>query len=246
VIAVSSDVRNELAKHGAAPDHVVTVLNGIDHVAFKRDRARQLQMRQALGVHDDEIAIGAVGRLEPQKRFDILLETFAAVRRENPRVKLFIVGDGSLSGALASHVGRLGLGDACRLLGHRTDVVDLHHAFDLFVQSSAYEGTPNAVLEAMALETPIVATDAGGTAEIVRDRIDGLIVPVGDSTSLLRAMRTVLGDRSAALARAASARHRVETDLSFDTRMRSVEAVYVDLVSDRRRARPTSALTART
>jgi glycosyltransferase involved in cell wall biosynthesis len=246
VIAVSSDVRNELVEHGAAPSRVVTVLNGIDHVAFKRDRARQRQIRRALGVHDDDIAIGAVGRLEPQKRFDILLEAFAAIRREHARVKLFIVGDGSLSGALASHVARLGLGDACRLLGHRTDVVDLHHAFDLFVQSSDYEGTPNAVLEAMALETPIVATDAGGTGEIVRDRIDGLIVPVGDGEFLVRAMRTALDDRPAALARAASARRRVETDLSFDTRMRSVEAVYVELLSDRRRASPTSALTART
>ena len=76
---------------------------------------------------------------------------------------------------------QLGIAPACRFLGQRDDVGDLHHAFNLFVQSSDYEGTPNAVLESMALETPVVATAAGGTAEVLRDGVDGLIVPTGDA-----------------------------------------------------------------
>ena len=72
-------------------------------------------------------------------------------------------------------------GPCCRLLGQVDDVPLFHHALDLFVQSSAYEGTPNVVLEAMALETPVVATDVGGTAELVTHRREGLIVPPGDA-----------------------------------------------------------------
>ncbi|MCU1385638.1 MAG: epsD 3 [Acidobacteria bacterium] len=246
VIGVSSDVRRELTRHGAAPERVVTVLNGIDHTAFGRDHSRQRQVRQALGLADGDLAIGAVGRLEPQKRFDLLLEAFAELRAANRRVVLFVVGDGSAKDALAADVARLGLGNVCRLLGHRTDVVSLHHAFDLFVQSSDYEGTPNAVLEAMALETPIVATAAGGTAEILRDQIDGLVVPIGDRASLVRAMRAALDDRAAAASRATSARRRVETDLSFDTRMQSVESIYLELMENRDRPTAAPALTART
>ena len=229
LIAVSTDVRNDLVRHGAPPGNVVTVLNGIDHEAFRRDRAVEPASRRALDVRDDEVVIGAVGRLEPQKRFDVLIDAFADIHRSRPNVRLLIAGDGSLRNVLAAQIAARGLSDVCRLLGHRSDIAGLHHAFDLFVQSSTYEGTPNAVLEAMALETPVVATDAGGTAEICRDEIDGLIVPFGDRQALTRAIEAVLANPAATKTRAASARRRVETDLSFETRMRAIEAVYEEL-----------------
>ena len=84
-----------------------------------------------------------------------------------------------------------------------------------------------------AFESPVVATSAGGTAEIVRDGIDGLIVPVGDVRALADAVRSVLRDPYAARIRATSARRRIETDLSFETRMTAVEAIYVDLFQQR-------------
>jgi glycosyltransferase involved in cell wall biosynthesis len=247
LIAVSGDIANELVRAGAERRRIVTVLNGIDHRAFRRDRARTRQARQTLGVEDDCYVIGAVGRLEPQKRFDLLLEAFAAVRRESPRhLRLFIAGDGSLFKALNETIARLGLGEACTLLGHRADVTNLHHAFDLFVQSSDYEGTPNAVLEAMALETPIVATSAGGSAEIVRHEIDGLIVPRGSSQQLAEAMQRAMNDPTASQMRAQSARRRVETDLSFEARMAAVESVYRELFQQHSQAAGTRLAAART
>jgi glycosyltransferase involved in cell wall biosynthesis len=230
LIAVSTDIRDELVRCGADGSRISTVLNGIDPEAFRRDRSREDTLRGRLGVDRSSFVIGTVGRLEPQKRFDVLIDAFATLYAEQPNLKLFIAGDGSLAEPLKEQIARLGLTNCCTLLGHRTDVSDLHHAFDLFVQSSDYEGTPNAVLEAMALETPIVATSAGGSAEIVRDRVDGLIVKPGDVRALAAAMRDAIGDAGALAGRAASARTRVETDLSFDTRMRTVEAIYVDLM----------------
>jgi glycosyltransferase involved in cell wall biosynthesis len=246
LIAVSNDVRRELIRYGASPSGVVTILNGIDHHVFRRDRSRERSMRHMLGLRDEEIAIGAVGRLEPQKRFDVLIDAFAELRKTQPNLTLLIAGDGSLRDALSARIARLQLGATCRLLGHRTDIVQLHHGFDLFVQSSDYEGTPNAVLEAMALETPVVATDVGGTAEIVRDGVDGLIVPAGNPNALAHAMAVVLNDRHAAAARVVAARRRVETDLSFESRVQAVEAVYVELFQRRRRAGAVPALPART
>jgi glycosyltransferase involved in cell wall biosynthesis len=246
VVAVSSDVRRELIRHGADANNVTTVLNGIDHTAFHRDRSREQLARQELGLAADDVVIGAVGRAEPQKRFDLLLDWFASMRPRHPRLKLLIVGDGSRLAALKDQAAGLGLGESCRLLGNRTDIANLHHAFNLFVQSSDYEGTPNAVLEAMAFETPIVATSAGGTAEIVRDGLDGLIVPIGDVRALGDAVESVLRNPEATRQRTASARHRVETDLSFNTRMSAVEAIYVDLFQRRSSAGTANLATART
>jgi glycosyltransferase involved in cell wall biosynthesis len=103
---------------------------------------------------------------------------------------------------------------------------------DLFVQSSAYEGTPNVVLEAMAFEVPIVATAVGGTAELIRDGIDGLLVQPGSIEQLIAAISTTQEFPAAAATRAASARGRVETDLSFATRMQNLERIYERLARD--------------
>jgi glycosyltransferase involved in cell wall biosynthesis len=246
VVAVSSDIRRELVRYGAKDDAITTVLNGIDHTAFRRDRSRERVIRHELGFADGDFVIGSVGRLEPQKRFDLLLEAVASLRAKYPRIKVIIAGTGTRLRELREQARRLRLDDACQLLGNRTDIADLHHAFDLFVQSSDYEGTPNAVLEAMALESPVIATSAGGTAEIVRSGLDGLIVPTGNSPAIVDAIASVLRDPDAARTRATSARRRVETDLSFDARMAAVEAIYVELFQQRSASNTTRLAAART
>jgi glycosyltransferase involved in cell wall biosynthesis len=231
LIAVSTDIRDELVRHGADPGRITTVLNGIDPRRFRRDRSREQEMRGALGLASGDIVIGAVGRLEPQKRFDLLLEAFAALNARRPETRLVIVGDGSQRAALEEHRAALNLVNKCTLVGHVTDVVPAHHAFDLFVQSSDYEGTPNAVLEAMALETPIVATDVGGTSELVQDGVHGIIVPPRDIDRLHTAIESALADREGARIMASRARRRVERELSFELRVRRVEAIYEEIAA---------------
>lgn len=229
VIAVSEDIRLELIRYGCKPAEVLTILNGIEPAAFRRERAREPEIRQRLGLATGDVVIASVGRLETEKRYDVLIDAVAELRTRRPEIKLLIVGEGSLRTELEQRAARANLGDACRLLGLRADVADLHHAFAAFVQSSSNEGAPNAVLEAMALETPVVATAVGGTAQLVRDGVDGLLVPSGDASAIVRALERTLGDPIATAGRVATARRRVETDLSFDTRMARVEAVYTDL-----------------
>jgi glycosyltransferase involved in cell wall biosynthesis len=231
LIAVSGTIRRELLRRGVRPERVSTVLNGIDPRAFRRDPARGPAVRAALGIAPDDVVLGAVGRLEPQKRFDRLLEVFAALRQGRPQLRLFLVGEGSTRGELETAARRLGIEGDCRLLGQRSDVADLHHAFDLFVQSSDYEGTPNVVLEAMALETPVVATDAGGTGELIEHGVHGLIVPPGDPVRLRAAIAIALADREGTARRAAAARERIEGPLSFAARMRAVEGIYQELAA---------------
>jgi len=230
LIAVSSDIARELMAHGAPPARVTTVLNGIDHRQFRRDPSRVAEARAALGLEPQHVAIGAVGRLEPQKRFDILIDAFAALHAKRPELRLVIAGDGSLRRALDEQRNSRGLRNQIILTGHVTDVIPLHHAFDLFVQSSDYEGTPNSVLEAMAMETPIVATEAGGTAELVHDGVDGRIIPVGRMDKLMHAINAALLDPAATRRMVAHARRRVEGDLSFESRVRKVEYIYQEVI----------------
>jgi glycosyltransferase involved in cell wall biosynthesis len=231
VIAVSSQISTDLILHGTHPDRIRIILNGIDAKAFKRDRNKEAEARAALHLPLDRTIVGAVGRLEPQKRFDLLIEAFAFLQRQNPNLYLAIAGDGTLRQELQGKSGQMGIQDSFRLLGRQDDIIRVHHALDLFVQSSKYEGTPNAVLEAMALGTPIVATDAGGTAEIMRNNIEGIIIPTNDLGALIRAIGLVLEDAKSAGDRTKAARSRIETDLSFERRMRKVEALYEELAA---------------
>jgi glycosyltransferase involved in cell wall biosynthesis len=237
LVAVSGEIKRELIRHGASDGKVTVLLNGIDSHLYCRNPSRRSAVRAALGLGSDDVVIGAVGRLERQKRFDLLLEALQSLAAGHPLLKLVVVGDGSLRGELERHASQLQVDSRCVWTGHRNDVADLHHAFDLFVQSSEYEGTPNAVLEAMAMGTPIIATDAGGTREVAAPGIHALIVPVGNVRELHDAIEAVLTNRSAASSRAASARQRIEHELSFETRTRRLEAIYAELAARRHSGR---------
>jgi glycosyltransferase involved in cell wall biosynthesis len=228
VVAVSRQIRDELVDHGCDGARITVLLNGIDPAAFHRDPSRVALARARLGLHG-HVIIGSIGRLEQQKRFDLLIDAVARLRHAGRDIVLVIAGEGSRRSELEAQVARLRLAHAVRLLGHRADVIDLHHAFDVFVQSSDYEGTPNAVLEAMALETPIVATAAGGTAELATDGVHARIVPCGSAERMASAIDQVLRDPAGTRERTTAARRRIETELSFEARTRKLEQLYVEL-----------------
>jgi glycosyltransferase involved in cell wall biosynthesis len=233
VVAVSSEIRDELVRTGSRPEAVHVVLNGIDADRFKRVREQECAARARLGISPGDFVVGSVGRLEPQKRFDLLIEATARLHQRRPDVRLLIAGDGTLRKDLEARAGATGLGERCVLLGHTSDVAGLHHAFDLFVQSSDYEGTPNAVLEAMAMETAVVATDAGGTAELVIDGVHGRIVPRGSADQLAGAMLELMESPDRRAQYVSAARRRVEGELSFSARMERIHSLYRSLPNAR-------------
>jgi glycosyltransferase involved in cell wall biosynthesis len=242
LLVVSRELADELVAAGSRRDAITVVPNGIDQELFKRHPERRDGVRAQLGLAPDDVVIGAVGRLERQKRFDLLMEAVAALRHTRPSLKLLIAGAGGLEADLKAVRQRLDLGDACVLLGHRADIIALHHAFDLFVQASDEEGSPNVVLEAMALETPIVATAVGGTTEILDPDVHGIVISAGNRQSLIEGMARALDDWPATKARVGAARRRVVDELSFDRRMERVEAIYEDLMMTHHAAETTRAL----
>jgi glycosyltransferase involved in cell wall biosynthesis len=232
VNAVSPAIRDALLSAGGRSDRIAVILNGVDPIAFRRDHTERDAARAALGLETRDIAIGAIGRLEPIKRIDLLIDAAARLRSRHPDLRLIIVGDGSLRSALEARAERLAPG-ACRFLGKRPNVAAVHQALDGFVQPSDSEGTSNALLEAMAMETPIIATNVGGTPALVRDGVDGLLIPAGSVDLLAEAIERTIGDRNETIARTKEARDRVENELSFAVRQRKLEAVYEQLLASR-------------
>lgn len=159
--------------------------------------AVRARIRDGLGLDPGETAWITVGRMVSAKDHRLLLEAWARLRRNRPGARLLLVGDGPLAGDLGRQAATLGLGDSVLFTGLRRDVPDLLAGSDLFVLSSAWEGSPNALLEAMAGGLPVVSTPAGGAGEILAGSGAGVLTADHEPDSLAAAMRE-LEDASAA------------------------------------------------
>lgn len=229
VIAVSQEIRRTLIAHGVEQARIRQLANGVDCRQFHRSGFPRAAVRARLGLPEDGRVIGSVGRLGAEKRYDLLVEAAALLE---PRPIVVLAGDGPCRADLE----RLAIerGVELRLVGHRDDVREVYEAIDLFAQSSDTEGIPNVVLEAMAMQVPIVATAVGGTREIVSDEQHALIVPRRDPRALAAAMQRTFDDPPAAARRAARARARVEREFSFAARTAALEGLYEEVASARR------------
>jgi glycosyltransferase involved in cell wall biosynthesis len=170
-----------------------------------------------------------VGRLAPPKRPDLAIRALASVREQIPDAELHIVGDGSLrteAGALAAE---LGLGGAVQFLGTREDVPQLLAEAECALLASDYEGSPLAVVEAMAASVAVVATEVGGVGELVRPGVTGAIAPKGDAEALARALLDALGDPEQAAALGAEGRRLAQEELSLDRMVGRLVGLYEEL-----------------
>ncbi len=231
VIAVSSPLKLGAEAWGVNKNRIQVVLNGVDGVRYQRSDGLGENWRRSVGVSRDAVLLGAVGRLAPEKRYDLLIDAVAILRRRHEDVQLFIAGTGPMEQKLTLQIQDLGLQDYCRLLGHQADLAPLYQALDVLVQSSEREGTSNTLLEAMACETPVVATNVGGTAELIEDGVHGWLVVPGSAEAIAAAVEQTLMDRDATIRRAQAARRRVEAELSFDARMRRLQGICSALVN---------------
>jgi glycosyltransferase involved in cell wall biosynthesis len=231
-IAVSHSTRAFLVDQRFVPEARVRLIwNGapLDEFApVGRDRA--LRVRRELGLPDDALVVGTVGRLNAQKGHRFLLEAAARLLGRRTDARILIVGDGDLMDALQRQAAALGIADRTLFPGHRTDVPDLLGALDVFCISSLYEGTPLALFEAMAAGRAVVSTSVDGCREVLEDGVNGLLVPPGDATALAVALERVLADHAlrAALGDAALAASRW-----YDVRacVEQMEALYDELLA---------------
>jgi glycosyltransferase involved in cell wall biosynthesis len=224
-IAVSGAIAHELAERFGWPaDKIEVVYNAVDLARFELSAPAGL--REELGGREGVPLILTPARLDEQKGHDVLFQAAAEV----PEARFVLAGEGPLRGQLEAEVAQLGLTERVLFLGRREDVPQLLASCDVFALPSLYEGSSLAVLEAMAARRAVVSSAIGGTAELIADGEDGLLVPPGDAPALATALRRLLADASLRADFAGKARARAEAEFSREPMGRRVEGIYEELL----------------
>jgi glycosyltransferase involved in cell wall biosynthesis len=187
-------------------------------------------IREELGIPDGTPLVGTVGSLTLKKDHETLLRAAALLGEQSPGLRVVIVGQGPLAPRLRRLIGELGLERTVVLAGYRPDAPRVTAALDVFVLPSRYEGLPISLLEAMALGRPVVATRAGGTSEVLRDGVEGVLVPPGDPVALADALRSLLADQKRRRDLGTAAAERAG-DFDIRPAVRRQEDVYEELLA---------------
>ncbi len=230
-------VREFVHGHEGCPtEKMVVIPSGID-----TDRFAPLppaDRRTPLGVPGDGPLVGIVTRMRVRKGVEEFLRAMAIVRRTRPDARALLVGVAALDPALEALVSAEGLGAHLHLLAPRGDMPEVLSAMDLFVLSSHGEGMSNAILEAMAMEKPVVATAVGGTGEVVAEGGSGHLVPPRDPEALAAAILRVLADPARGAAMGREGRRVVVERFSARAMVRQMETLYMQLLTARQAGQP--------
>jgi glycosyltransferase involved in cell wall biosynthesis len=227
VVPVSRALGEYLRAKGVPSDRLTVIPNAWSpphSPPLSRDESRRL-----LGLPANRAIIGWVGRLSREKGADVLVEAIAALT--NDAVGFAIVGSGPDEGRLREQSQRLGVGHRIRWCGAVPDAAKLYAAFDGFALSSRTEGTPIALLEAMAAEIPIVATAVGGVPDLLGDS-SAVLVPPESPLALARGIEMLFNDSAASRNRVAAASQRLAGVFGHDAWVSRYESLYRTLVSE--------------
>jgi len=214
---------------------VRTIWNGVNTDRFAPDIIERADARRRIGIPEDALVVGTVAVLRPSpaKRLDIWLDAARIVREREPRAEFVIVGDGSQREQLEARAKALGLADAVRFVGKQEDVRPYLAALDVFLMSSAYEGFGIALVEAMAMGVPVVATNVEGVRNIVTSGESGLLCAFDEHVAENLADRTLrlLADPALRTNLAAAGREVAVERFSIGRMQAELEAIYGEVVA---------------
>ena len=225
VICVSSALYESCLEAGVPRERCVLVENGVDVDHFHRRRPAA-EAKQEQGIPAGRLLIGAMGRLSDEKGFDLLIRSVDRLIAAGRDIELRIAGEGDQRAALEGLIRELNRGRRIRLVGFQRDAISFFESMDIFALSSHREGLPNVVLEAMALEVPVVATRIAGIPRLIQNGVNGLLVPPGSVEALVEALGSLIDDPKQRSELAAAGRTTVETDHGFAARMDKVRVIY--------------------
>ncbi len=207
------------------PSQVFMIPNGVDPSEYDPNRS-QRNVRDEFRIPADAPIVGSAGRLDPIKGYDRLIRAFKTVTHAIPDARLMLIGDGPDRQRLEQVAHNENLQDHIIFTGYKSDVKPYLAAFSLFVCSSHSEGVPNAMLEAMAMGTPILSTRVGGIESVVDDDREGRLVTNNHPETLSHAINNMLSDPETLQTMSRAARERIVRDLSVENMVRRVERMY--------------------
>jgi len=230
LVVVSETVKAELVELGVAPAEKIRVVPlGLDlgHLCGELPRGA---LRREIGVGEATPLVGMVGRLVPIKDVPTFLKAARLVRDAGREVRFALLGDGEERPALESQCARLGLDEAVTFFGWRRDLAAVYGDLDVVVNASRNEGTPVALIEALAAARPVVATRVGGTPDLLGEDARGRLVPAGSPEALAAAILETLDQSEAARQRALAGREHVVARHSVARLVHDVDDLYRELL----------------
>ncbi len=226
LVTVSNSVRATMIRSGVAPQKVETIYHGTNVEAFEQTTMTPKEARRGLGIPENSVAVGIVGRIAPEKGHKFLLEAVQQIGDRYP-LCVVVIGNGPDEAAMRQLAGDLGLGEKVRFTGFRDDVNNAMSALDIVVVPSTWNEPCSAVVQqGMALGKPVVGTRAGGTPEMVLDGQTGLLVPPSDAPALAEALASLARDAFLRKQMGVAGRERVEAQFSLRVMTDKIEALY--------------------
>jgi glycosyltransferase involved in cell wall biosynthesis len=235
LICVAERVANEMVRLGIPRERICVVPNGVDLDLFDMPPARRAAARRriarVLRLPEEVLFVGAIGRIAPEKGLPTLLEAFAGVHRRRKDVALLIVGDGPLRGDLERYVLSHNLEERVFFLGTRKRPALWIGILDVLALPSYSEGMPMVVLEAFAAGVPVVASDVGGTGEVIENGTSGLLIPPRDVGELERALCEVIEDPATRARYGSNAREAARNHYSIERIAETHAEIYSRLLA---------------
>ena len=231
LIAVSQRDQNTGVRLGiGSASRYRLIRYGIEREAFRRSAGASATLRQALGLDPRRPVVGTIACLKPQKAPLDFVQACRLITQRVPGAQCLLIGDGVLRAQVEQWRSRLGLDESLRLLGWREDIAALLSTMDVFALASRWEGLPIACLEALAAGVPVVATDVGGTADVVTHGRNGLLVPVARPEALAQAVVSLLQNEDARQRMAHAARASLGEEYDVERMVAETERWYEQLL----------------
>jgi glycosyltransferase involved in cell wall biosynthesis len=236
VVTTGEAIRGQFIQRlGLPPTKVTSIPTGVDLGRFDPSRADPMRLRKELDLDGGIPLVAMIGVLRSWKGHLVFLRTMGRIREVRPEVRALFVGDGPFRSVIEDAIRRQGLGDAVHLLGHREDIPEILGGVDVVASAStAAEGIPQALLQALAMRRPVVASDVGGVPEIIRPGETGWLVPADDPDALADAILEVLANPVKAARLGEAGRKVVEERHSLRAMGEQMEELYRAVAAGRR------------
>jgi len=231
VVTLNRRMQADLAAEcGIATDRIHTIANGVDIEAFKPHPDRRA-IRERFNLPSNRFIIGNVARLDPVKNHEIILKAMNSALVKRLDALFLLVGDGPHYAMLKRKIEELGLDRNVRLFGYSDCIAELLNCMDVYIQSSFYEGFSNTVLEAMACGVPILATDVGGTGDIMSDGEEGYFFMPTDHEHLVSLVMRLARDCNLRRTLGTKGRRRATIQFPVQAMVRNYENIYSELLA---------------
>lgn len=238
IICNSGAVKNRFTKGAKTDTKIRTIINGVDLREFNPELNGSV-IRKEFNIDEDEPIIGTIGRIDPEKGYECFLESARIILQDFKNVRFLVVGGAfnnpSLEGSLYEMSVEKGIDKKTIFTGFRRDIPQLLASMDIVVLPSGIDACSRVLFESMAMRKPLVATNAGGTPEIVQDGITGLLVKPRDSSGMAKCIKKLLDDKYLAEQYGNAGRKRVETMFTIERNIRETENVYLELLNENKK-----------